>query len=156
MVHVIRSNRASDEIHVTVIYSRTIVTVTSECCWWRAICKTWTGTFETLATAQTQIRRRKTQRKLRVKWNSLVPVQEHFPSLHSETIDPPVPSVLWFMKETLGSTAQSVAHLIVDPGVANSNPSSARYFHADWSWNNFFHSLPSADSRGTVVSYWLK
>ena len=33
-------------------------------------------------------------RKLRVKWDTLVPVQDHFPGLHS-TIDPSVLSVLW-------------------------------------------------------------
>ena len=35
-------------------------------------------------------------RKLRVKWNSLVPIQDYFPSIHSETTDPPVLSVIWF------------------------------------------------------------
>ena len=44
------SNRALDEIQVTVIYSSIIlVAVTSECFLWRVICKTLTGTFETLA-----------------------------------------------------------------------------------------------------------
>ena len=32
---------------------------------------------------------------------------------------------------------------------------STTFFHGDWSWNIFFgHSLPSADSRRTVVSFW--
>ena len=32
-----------------VIYSPILVAVTSECCWQRVICKTWTGTLWTLA-----------------------------------------------------------------------------------------------------------
>ena len=40
-----QSNRALDEIQVTVIYSRAIpVAVTLECRVKRLICKTWTGT----------------------------------------------------------------------------------------------------------------
>ena len=36
-------------------------------------------------------------------------------------------------------------------------PRSATFFHGDWSWNIFYgHSLPSADSRRTVVSFWRK
>ena len=57
---------------------------------------------------QTQIRRRRTwylirvcpvcltNRELRLKWHSLKIRQGHFPSLHSETIDLPVLSVLLF------------------------------------------------------------
>ena len=34
-------------------------------------------------------------------------------------------------------------------------PRSATFFHGDWSWNIFYgHSLPSADSRRAVVSFW--
>ena len=36
-----------------------------------------------------------------------------------------------------GSMVQSVEHLTADSGVISSNPSSATYFHGDWSWNNF-------------------
>ena len=36
-------------------------------------------------------------------------------------------------------------------------PRSATFFRGDWSWNIFFgHSLPSADSRRAVVSFWRK
>ena len=36
-------------------------------------------------------------------------------------------------------------------------PRSATFFLGDWSWNIFYgHSLPSADSRRTVVSFWRK
>ena len=34
---------------------------------------------------------------------------------------------------------------------------SATFFRGDWSWNIFYgHSLPSADSRRAVVSFWWK
>ena len=79
-----KSNHALDEIVVTVVYTSltTLVAVTSECCWYRVICKTWTGTYGTLQTVQTQIRRRVLRRlirdwivclyhrKLKVKWNN--------------------------------------------------------------------------------------
>ena len=36
-------------------------------------------------------------------------------------------------------------------------PMSATFFRGDWSWNIFYgHSLPSADSRRAVVSFWRK
>ena len=36
-------------------------------------------------------------------------------------------------------------------------PRSATFFRGDWSWNIFNgHSLPSADSRRAVVSFWRK
>ena len=36
-------------------------------------------------------------------------------------------------------------------------PRSATFFRGDWSWNIFYgHSLPSADSRRAVVSFWQK
>ena len=36
-------------------------------------------------------------------------------------------------------------------------PRSATFFRGDWSWNIFYcHSLPSADSRRAVVSFWWK
>ena len=34
-------------------------------------------------------------KKLKIKWNTYVPVQDHFPGLLSEAIHPPVLSVLW-------------------------------------------------------------
>ena len=34
---------------------------------------------------------------------------------------------------------------------------SATFFHEDWSWDIFYgHSLPSADSRRAIVSFWQK
>ena len=36
-------------------------------------------------------------------------------------------------------------------------PRSATFFRGDWSWNIFYgHSLPSADLRRAVVSFWRK
>ena len=36
-------------------------------------------------------------------------------------------------------------------------PRSATFYRGDWSWNIFYgHSLPSADSRRAVVSFWRK
>ena len=36
-------------------------------------------------------------------------------------------------------------------------PRSATFFRGDWSWNIFYgHSLPSADSRRAVISFWRK
>ena len=36
-------------------------------------------------------------------------------------------------------------------------PRSATFFRGDWSWNIFYgHSLPSANSRKAVVSFWRK
>ena len=36
-------------------------------------------------------------------------------------------------------------------------PRSATFFRGDWSWNIFYgHSLPSADLRRAVVSFWQK
>ena len=36
-------------------------------------------------------------------------------------------------------------------------PRSATFFRRDWSWSIFYsHSLPSADSRRAVVSFWWK
>ena len=38
-----------------------------------------------------------------------------------------------------------------------STPRSATFLRGDWSWNIFYgHSLPSADSRRAVVSFWRK
>ena len=45
-----------------------------------------------------------------------------------------------------------------DQEVAGSTPTEiGNIFHGDWSWNIFYgHSLPSADSRRAVVSFWRK
>ena len=51
------------------------------------------------------------------------------------------------------SVAQLDAHLTGDQEVMGSTP--ADVFRGDWSWNIFYgHSLPSADSRRAVVSFW--
>ena len=54
--------------------------------------------------------------------------------------------------------AQLDARLTGDQEVAGSTSArSATFFHGDWSWNAFYgHSLPSADSRSPVVSFWRK
>ena len=50
---------------------------------------------------------------------------------------------------------QSVYSL--DPDQMPQNVRSATFFRGDWSWNTFYgHSLPSADSRRTVLSFWWK
>ena len=42
-------------------------------------------------------------------------------------------------------------------GQHRSRPRSATFFRGDWSWTIFYgHSLPSDDSRRTVVSFWRK
>ena len=45
-----------------------------------------------------------------------------------------------------------------DQEVAGSTPAEvATFFRGDWLWNIFYgHSLPSADSRRAVVSFWRK
>ena len=44
-----------------------------------------------------------------------------------------------------------------DQEVAGSTTAEATFFRGDWSWNIFYgHSLPSADSRRAVVSFWRK
>ena len=54
-----------------------------------------------------------------------------------------------------GFTVESVAHLTADPGVQARIPAKPCNLQGEWSCNNFYgHSLPSADSRRAVVSYW--
>ena len=61
-----------------------------------------------------------------------------------------------------GAMPASVAHLDARPTgdqeVAGSTPAKlATFFRGAWSWNIFYgHSLPSADSRRAVVSFWRK
>ena len=56
----------------------------------------------------------------------------------------------------------SVAHLdrrpTGDQEVAGSTPARlATFFYGDWSWHIFYgHSLPSADLRRAIVSFWQK
>ena len=56
------------------------------------------------------------------------------------------------------SVAQLAAHPIGDQEVAGLTPiGSVTFFHGIWSRNIFYgHSLPSADSRRVVVSFWRK
>ena len=107
-------NHAVVQVKVTVIYSRAIlVAVRQECNVKRVICKTWTGT---LANITTQIRRRRTRRliwvftvclsyrKLIFKWNSLMsPFRTIFPA-YTQTINPPVLSVLWYLFKGFAGT----------------------------------------------------
>ena len=87
--------------------------MTSGCSIKRNICKTWTGTFWTLAnsadpdqmpqnTASDQGLHYLLKLQAIKGWMKqfYVPIQAHFPSLHSETIDPPVLSV-WFFNWNL-------------------------------------------------------
>ena len=49
------------------------------------------------------------------------------------------------------------ARLLIRWSQTRSPPGPATFFRRDWSWNIFFgHSLPSADSRRAVVSFWRK
>ena len=56
------------------------------------------------------------------------------------------------------SMAQLDARPIGDQESAGLTPAgSATFFRGDWSWNIFYgHSLPSADSRRAVDSFWRK
>ena len=58
----------------------------------------------------------------------------------------------------LASVAQLDAPSDWRPGGRGLNPRQGRQlFRGDWSWNIFYgHSLPSADSRRAVVSFWRK
>ena len=87
------------EIQVMVIISRaTLVAVTSECRVKRVICKTWTGILAN--SAERAVWSGYVLFVLRIPGYGLneivlIPVQHHFPNLHSETIEPQVLSVLW-------------------------------------------------------------
>ena len=58
--------------------------------------------------------------------------------------------------ERPASVAQLDARPTGDQEVAGPTPTgSATFFRGDWSWNIFYgHSLPSADSRRAIVSFW--
>ena len=66
--------------------------------------------------------------------------------------------VLSYMCYVPASVAQLDAHPTGDQEVAGSTPARlATFFRWDWSGNIFYgHSLPSADSRRAVVSFWRK
>ena len=63
---------------------------------------------------------------------------------------------IYFFKPAL--VAQLDARPTGDQTVAGSTPAgAAAFFRGDWSGNIFYgHSLPSADSRRAVVSFWRK
>ena len=62
------------------------------------------------------------------------------------------------LSEMPASMAQLDARPTGDREVGGSiSTGSATFFHGDWSWNIFYsHSLPSADSRRAVVTFWWK
>ena len=57
----------------------------------------------------------------------------------------------------LGGSVGCAVRLEIRRSRVQPPPRSATFFHGDWSWNIFYgHSLPSADSRRAVVSFWRK
>ena len=57
----------------------------------------------------------------------------------------------------LGGSVGCAVRLETRRSRVQSPPRSATFFRGDWSWNIFYgHSLASADSRRTVVSFWRK
>ena len=58
---------------------------------------------------------------------------------------------------SLGGSVGCVVRLETRRSRVQPPPRSATFFRGDWSWNIFYsHSLPSADSRRAVVSFWQK
>ena len=57
----------------------------------------------------------------------------------------------------LGGSVGSAVRLETRRSRVQLPPRSATFFRGDWSWNIFYgYSLPSADSRRAVVSFWRK
>ena len=57
----------------------------------------------------------------------------------------------------LGGSVGCAVRLEIRRSRVQPPPRSATFFRGDWSWNIFYdHSLPSADSRRAVVSFWRK
>ena len=57
----------------------------------------------------------------------------------------------------LGGSVRCAVRLETRRSRVQPPPRSATFFCGDWSWNIFYgHSLPSADSRRAVVSFWRK
>ena len=57
----------------------------------------------------------------------------------------------------LGSSVGCAVRLETRRSRVQPPPRAATFFRGDWSWNIFYgHSLPSADSRRAVVSFWRK
>ena len=64
---------------------------------------------------------------------------------------------LFHQKSGLGGSVGCAVRLETRRSQIQSPPRSATFFRGDWSWNIFYgHSLPSADSRRAVVSFWRK
>ena len=62
-----------------------------------------------------------------------------------------------FGRAGLGGSAGCAVRLETKRLRVQPPPRSATFFRGDWSWNIFYgHSLPSADSRRAVVSFWRK
>ena len=71
-----------------------------------------------------------------------------------------VVSVVWYcfrIEEWLASVAQLATHPTGDQEIVGSAPPGSTFIHGGWSWNIFYdQSLPSADSRRAVISFWWK
>ena len=64
---------------------------------------------------------------------------------------------LYLTKLGLGGSVGCAVRLETRRSRVQPPPRSATFFRGDWSWNIFYgHSLPSADSRRAVVSFWRK
>ena len=66
-------------------------------------------------------------------------------------------SILSRAMSRLGGSVGCAVRLEIRRSRVHTPPRSATFFRRDWSWNIFYgHSLPSADSRRAVVSFWRK
>ena len=64
---------------------------------------------------------------------------------------------MYCMAAGLGGSVGCAVRLETRRSRVQPPPRSATFFRRDWSWNIFYgHSLPSADSRRAVVSFWRK
>ena len=62
-----------------------------------------------------------------------------------------------FAFDRLGGSVGCAVRLETRRSRVQPPPRSATFFRGDWSWNIFYgHSLPSADPRRAVVSFWRK
>ena len=92
------------------------------------------------------------------KWKIAKMVAVHWPRW------PPCPYMVKIFKNLLlqnhvglGGSVGCAVRLETRRSRVQPPPRSATFFHGDWSWNIFYgHSLPSADSRRAVVSFWRK
>ena len=66
-------------------------------------------------------------------------------------------SLLYLCMAGLGGSVGCAVRLEIRRSCVQPPPRSATFLRGDWSWNIFYgHSLPSADSRRAVVSFWRK